>query len=102
MQAFGTDYRDNGALLFQLVLIASFPEAITNVYVAVLRVGDRTRAAIALNLGIGAGTVVLAWLWLPQAGIAAVGWAFLAMQLVGCAAVGIDRWHLGRSTVVEA
>jgi O-antigen/teichoic acid export membrane protein len=83
------------------VLIASFPEAVTSVYVAVLRVRDRTGAAIVLNLGIGAGTVALSWLLIPQAGIAAVGWAFLAMETLGCGAVVLDRWHLRRRSTSE-
>ena len=72
------------------MLLASFPDAITNVYVAVLRVRGRLAAAASLNLGMGVGIVVLSWVFLPLVGINAVGWSFLAAELCGCVFVALD------------
>jgi len=90
LSAFGTAYEHHAIGLLQIVLLASFPDAITNVYVAVLRVRGRLITAAGLNLGMGAGTVGLSWAFLPTLGISAVGWAFLAMQLSGCLFVIFD------------
>jgi hypothetical protein len=72
------------------VLLAVFADAVTQVYVSVLRVRGRLVVAAALNLGMAVGTVALSWFLLPVLGINAVGWAFLAMQLGGCAFVVLD------------
>lgn len=90
LSAFGAAYEHHAVGLLQLVLLASFPDAITNVYVAVLRVRGRLVAAAGLTLGMGVGTVGLSWALLPMLGISAVGWAFLAMQLCGCLFVILD------------
>jgi threonine/homoserine/homoserine lactone efflux protein len=55
-----------------------------------LRVRGRLGVAAGLNLGMGIGTVALSWVLLPVLGINAVGWAFLAMQVGGCAFVALD------------
>ena len=103
LSVFGPSYESHAAGLLQAVLLAAFPDAVTNIYVAVLRVRGRLAAAAALNLGIGVGTVALSWALLPEFGIAAVGWAFLAMQLAGCLFVVIDLrrgWSRGSFAVV--
>jgi O-antigen/teichoic acid export membrane protein len=90
LSVFGPAYEQKATELLRIVLLASFPDAITSVYVSVLRVQRRLAAAAGLNLGMTIGTVVLSWALLPMLGINAVGWAFLAMQLVGCAFVIVD------------
>ncbi len=90
LSVFGTAYEQHAVGLLQIVVVASFPDAITNVYVAVLRVRGRLIAAAGLNLGIAVGTLGLSWALLPLLGISAVGWAFLAMQLIGCMFVVVD------------
>jgi len=90
LSAFGPAYEQHAAGLLRLVLVASIADAITQLYVAVLRVEQRLRTAAALNLGMGAGTVLLSWALLPRLGITAVGWSFLAMQLCGCVFVLFD------------
>ena len=76
-------------------MLASIPDAVTNLYVAVLRVETRLTVAASLNLGIGIGTLVISWFLLPLIGISAGGWAFLTMQLCGCVFVVID-WRRRR------
>jgi Na+-driven multidrug efflux pump len=76
--------------LLRVTLLASIPDAITNVYVSVLRVRGRLPVAAGLNLVMGLGIVGLSWLLLPALGVSAVGWAFLAAQTGGCAFVAMD------------
>jgi O-antigen/teichoic acid export membrane protein len=90
LAAFGHAYEQNAAGLLRIVLLASVPDALNNVYVAVLRVRGRLATAAALNLSMAGGIVVLSWFLLPSLGIDAVGWTFLAMQLCGCVFVGAD------------
>lgn len=90
LSAFGAAYASHAKELLELVVLASIPDAITNSYVAVLRVQGRLGSAATLNLGMGVGTLSLSWALLPHLGISAVGWAFLTMQLVGCAFVALD------------
>jgi O-antigen/teichoic acid export membrane protein len=96
LSAFGHAYSDHAVGLLRLAVLASVPDAVTNVYVGVLRVEARLTTAASLNLGIGIGTVVISWFLLPVMGISAVGCAFLAMQLCGCVYVVID-WRRQRS-----
>ena len=53
LSAFGAAYEQNATGLLQIVLVASFPDAVTNVYVAVLRVRGRLRAAAGPQSGDG-------------------------------------------------
>jgi O-antigen/teichoic acid export membrane protein len=96
LSTFRTSYEVHGLLLMRLVVLAAIPDAITNVYVAVLRVQQRLAAAAWLNLGMGVGTVAIAWAVLPELGISAVGWAWMALQGGGSVWVAIDiarrRW----------
>jgi O-antigen/teichoic acid export membrane protein len=96
LSAFGHAYADHAVGLLRLAVLASIPDAVTNVYVAVLRVEARLTAAASLNVGMGIGILVIAWFLLPVMGISAVGCAFLAMQLCGCVYVALD-WRRQRS-----
>ena len=78
------------------MLLSSIPDAVVNVYIAVLRVRNRLVAAAGLSVFMGIGIVVLSWALLPVLGINAVGWAFLAMQLCGCAFVVLDLLRSAR------
>jgi O-antigen/teichoic acid export membrane protein len=98
LSVFGSAYAHHAVGLLQLVLLASFPDAINNVYISVLRVRGRLFAAAGLNLGMGIGTVSLSWALLPMLGISAVGWAFLAMQLSGCLFVILDLLRRAAAT----
>jgi O-antigen/teichoic acid export membrane protein len=91
LTAFGPAYADHAVGLLRITVLASIPDAVTNVYVGVLRVQGRLTAAALLMLAIGLGTLVISWLLLPVIGISAVGCAFLAMQLCGCVYVAVDR-----------
>jgi O-antigen/teichoic acid export membrane protein len=98
LSAFGDGYADHAVGLLRWAVLASVPDAVTNVYVAVLRVEARLGAAASLNMGIGIGTLVVSWFLLPPMGIGAVGFAFLMMQLCGCVYVILDwRRHTSRA-----
>ncbi len=89
MGIFGPGYREHGAALLTLLVVAAIPDGITNVYVSILRVRRLLREAAALNLGMAALTIVLAWPLLPRLGIEGAGWAWLIAQTVGSCAVAI-------------
>lgn len=87
---FGPNYPEHGFVLLILLGISAAPDAITNIYVSLLRVQGRLRSAALLNLGMAAITLVIAWILLPTQGIAGAGWAWLIGQLAGSVVVGAD------------
>src|SRR5918911_1855232 len=97
MAPFGPGYAHHGQFPLLLLVISAVPDAITNVYVAVLRVQQRLRHAALLNLGMAGLTLGLAWVLLPQLGIAGAGLAWLSAQVAGSIAIAlhvmvVDRW----------
>ena len=98
LSAFGPAYEHHGVGLLRIVLVASIPDAINNVYVALLRVQGRLAVGAALNVGMGLGILALSWFLLPVAGISAIGWAFLIVQLCGCIFVVVD---LKRTSIAD-
>jgi O-antigen/teichoic acid export membrane protein len=89
MGTFGPEYARQGTGLLLLLVASALPDAVTNVYVAVMRVRGRLRLAAALTLGMAALALVLAWVLLPPLGIAGAGVAWLAAQSAGSLAVGL-------------
>jgi O-antigen/teichoic acid export membrane protein len=94
--AFGPDYARHGLGLLSVLVISAVPDAITNVYVAMLRVRQRFREATLLNLGMAALTLALAWPLLSIFGIAGAGWAWMIAQSAGSLIVGV-RLGLARA-----
>ena len=96
---FGPDYAQHGLALLIILTIAAVPDAVTNVYVSVLRVHGRLRHAALLNLGMALLTLALAWMLLPTLGIVGAGWALLIAQSAGSLVAGVDvirirhRWN---------
>lgn len=85
---FGPAYARHGLGLLTVLIVSAVPDAITNVYVAVLRVQRRLGQAARLNLGMAALALLLAWLLSPPLGITGAGWAWLCAQCVGSIVVG--------------
>jgi O-antigen/teichoic acid export membrane protein len=79
-----------GSTLLLLLALGALPDAVTNVYVALLRLERRFRAAAALTATIAAATVALSVALLEPLGVAGVGVAFLAAQTLGCVLAGAD------------
>jgi ADP-heptose:LPS heptosyltransferase/O-antigen/teichoic acid export membrane protein/thymidylate kinase len=87
LSMFGAKYSLYGYSLLIVLVLSAVPDALTNVYVAVLRVQKRYARAAMLNIGMGALTVTLAWVLLPRLGIVGAGWAWLIAQSSGTAVV---------------
>lgn len=99
---FGPAYAAQGLTLLLALTLSALPDAITNLYVSVLRVRRRLRTAAFLTLGMAALTLVLAWLLLPTMGIAGAGVAWLVAQAMGSALAGLDLLVARRGTAIEA
>ena len=90
MSFFGPSYPQHSLSLLVLLAISAAPDAITNIYVSLLRVQGRLHVATFLNLSIAAITLALGWILLPVLGIAGAGWACLVAQLAGTLIAGVD------------
>ena len=87
---FGPSYPQHGFSLLMLLALSAVPDAITNIYVSLLRAQKRLRMAASLNLGMAAITLVLGWTLLPVLGIIGAGWACLIAQSAGTLVAGVD------------
>jgi len=83
---FGPGYPEHGATLLRVLVLSAIPDALTNIWVSYERAMGRLRRTALLNVGMGAATLILAWLLMPTRGIAGVGWAWLAAQTLGTVA----------------
>ena len=90
MSLFGSSYARHGTVLLVLLVISAVPDAITNLYVSVLRVRDRLGVAAALNLSLAAMAAACAWLLLPSLGVAGAGAGWLIAQTAGALFVLAD------------
>ncbi len=96
LSLFGPNYALYGLPLLMIMIIETVPDAITNIYVSVLRVQNHVRRAAFLNMGMGVTTLLLAWFLLPIGGIVGAGAAFAISQFLGSIVAGIDFWLMGR------
>ena len=83
MGLFGVEYARHGLILLALLVISAIPDALTNVYVSMLRVRGQLWWAAGLNVGMAVVALVLAWVALPLLGIAGAGLAWLIAQICG-------------------
>ena len=90
LSLFGPSYAQRGLPLLLILMSSTIPDAITNIYVSLLRVQRRLRRAAMLNLGMATLTLAIAWILLPKLGIVGAGWAWLIAQSTGSLVVGID------------
>ena len=86
----GHEYAVHGFTLLIIMVIAAVPDAVTNVYVAVLRVHHRLRFAACLTNGMAVASVVFAVLLMDEHGIAGAGAGWLIAQALGALVVGVD------------
>jgi len=84
---FGPGYADHTGLLLRLLILSAVPDAVTNVYLVLLRLRGRVRAAATLNAGMALLAIGGAWVLLPPLGVSGAGWAWLGAQSAG--AVGV-------------
>jgi O-antigen/teichoic acid export membrane protein len=78
---FGTDYADYSPLLI-LLLLSTFPDALINVAVAVLRVQRRLALIAMLTVAGAALSIIGAWVLMPPLGIFGAGLAVFASQTI--------------------
>ena len=71
----GPAYASNGSTLLVLLLLATLPDAVVNVAVAILRLQGRLAATAAVTIAQATIALSAAWLLMPHLGIAAAGWA---------------------------
>ena len=86
LKLFGPGYTAGYTLLVVLVLSA-FPDTVSNVAVATLRVRNLLPRAALLNLAIALISLVGAWVCTPHLGILGAGEAWLGAQIFGALAV---------------
>jgi O-antigen/teichoic acid export membrane protein len=101
---FGADYAHYGALLV-LGLLATLPDALINVAVAMLRVQRRLAAVAAITVSGAAISIGASWLLMPHLGIMGAGWAALATPMIvatALTAMGFYRWLISARAAASA
>lgn len=83
---FGADYAHHSFLLV-LLLVATLPDAVVNLSVAVLRVQRRLMLAAAVTVTAAVIALGGAWLLMPRLGITGAAWAVLASAVIVAAAM---------------
>ncbi len=84
---FGPGYAASGTALLTILALSAIPDAVTNLFVSVMRVRGTLGPALVMNVAMAVETLALAWLLLPSLGIAGAGWAWLIAQVTGSAFV---------------
>jgi O-antigen/teichoic acid export membrane protein len=101
LAAFGSAYASEGLPLLLLFTVASLPDSLMDVWVAVLRCESRLRFGAWLQLGTAGFALALSWLLLPGMGITGAGVAWLASRLVGAALVVWDHRRQSRARAAD-
>jgi O-antigen/teichoic acid export membrane protein len=96
LRAFGAAYAAHGTHLLWVLTIAAIFDAITNLYVPVLRVRHRLRAAGLLTMSMALGAIIGAWIVAPSMGLVGIGVVWCAGQALGSAWVAWDCGALAR------
>jgi O-antigen/teichoic acid export membrane protein len=84
---FGATYGRHGAGLLRICALASVPDGITNVYIAIVSIQGRVAAAARINMLMGSVSIVGTFVLLPHLGINGVGWAWLTAESIGAIVV---------------
>jgi O-antigen/teichoic acid export membrane protein len=90
LRLFGDDYAAGGAALLTLLVASAIPDAVTNLYVTVLRIQGRLRTAAALNCAMAVVALALGWLLLAPLGLPGAAAAWIVAQSAGCLFVLVD------------
>ncbi len=90
LRLFGPAYSQNGTHLLWVLTLAAIPDAITNLYVPVLRVRHRLRAAGSLTMCMAIATVAGAWIVAPSLKLVGIGVIWLTGQAAGSLWVAWD------------
>jgi len=98
---FGPAYAAHGTHLLWILALAAIPDAITNLYVPVLRVRQRLRSAALLTMSMAAATIAAAWLVAPSLKLVGIGVVWLLGQAIGSAWVAWDIFAVRRRSARE-
>jgi O-antigen/teichoic acid export membrane protein len=90
---FGSEYTYKSETLFYILLLSTIPDAITTLYVSLMRVKNLLYCAAGINLFMSLSCLILTWYFLPILDITGVGVAWLISQTLGCLVIGI-HWIL--------
>jgi O-antigen/teichoic acid export membrane protein len=92
LSVFGATYAVHSHGLLLLFLIVVIPDAVTNVYVTVLRVQGLPQKAAVMNLGMALVALAGGWWLMGLFGVAGAAWAWALSQGVGCCYVACDAY----------
>ncbi|GED98561.1 lipopolysaccharide biosynthesis protein [Gordonia crocea] len=97
LSGLGGEYSRSTRLMLILVavsLLAAVPERI---FVAIARVRRRLGYAVAVQVGISTGVIVISWLGLPHYGLPAVGFGLLICESLAACIVAVPLWRQVRA-----
>ena len=96
---FGAHYAAAGYVLLVVLILSAFPDTVTNVAVATLRVRDQLPGAVLINGAMAVLAVTGAWFLTPRLGILGAGVAWLGAQTAGAVGVIVfaRRWLPART-----
>ena len=81
---FGEGYSVSGLLFLRILCLSSLFAGVTSIYATILRVEDRLRELTLIFGFITVATLVGSYFIMPQAGMAGIGYVWLAVQGVVC------------------
>jgi len=102
LSVFGAHYAAAGYSLLIVLVLSAFPDTVTNVAVATLRVRGMLSGAVLINGAMAAIAVAGAWILTPGLGIVGAGASWLGAQTVGALGVIVSagRWLPPRPLVL--
>ena len=102
LHLFGGSVAAKGSKLLVVLAVSSFPDAVTNLWIAKRRIQKELSAPIAVNWLMAAIVLAGSWLFVPRYGIVSAGFAWLAAQTVGALFVAFDSFaeHRARRLAV--
>ena len=89
---FGPTYAARSYGILLLFVVVAVPDAVTNIYVTVLRVKGEPHKSAAMNLVMAAVALGAAWFLMGPFGVAGAAWAWALSQAVGCGYVAVDAF----------
>jgi O-antigen/teichoic acid export membrane protein len=90
LRLFGSGYAQHSYGILLIFVAVSIPDAVTNVYVTLLRARGLPQRAAAMNVGMGLVALGGAWLLMGPLGVDGAAWAWAGSQGTGCLYVLVD------------
>lgn len=94
LSLFGASYAANGAPVLELLVAATLPKALIEMYLGALRAQNRAALIAVIPILSGVAELGLAVALIGRMGIVGAGVAVLASQVVGAAAVAPSLWRV--------